>query len=130
MFKIRPPLQSLRVLKSSAAREDQRCNLISSIYFGYNVRKFLKIPGRFFIAVIIVFLIVGLQAIDALAYVDSFYGGVPAPGLHETEKERWGFKQLYEDNLISIFYARGPTGWGTEPEDVESLAVNGVDILY
>ncbi len=130
MFKIRPPLQSLRVLKSYCTREVYRNNLTSSIYFRYNVRKFLKIPGRFFIAVIIVFLIVGLKAIDALAYVDAFYEGSATPGLHETEKERWGFRELAEGNLISIFYARGPSGWGSEPEALEWLADNGVDILY
>ncbi len=130
MFKIRPPLKGLRVLKSYCTREDHESILMSSSYFRYSVRKFLKIPGRSFIAVIIVFLIVGLQAIDALAYVDAFYEGGPCPGLHETEKERWGFKQLAEENLISVFYARGPAGWGAGPEALEWLADNGIDILY
>ena len=62
--------------------------------------------------------------------IDTFYGGCPAGGFHETEKERWGYKQLAERDLISIFQARGPTGWGTEPEDVEWLADHGIDILY
>ncbi|NVM57541.1 MAG: hypothetical protein HWN51_05420, partial [Desulfobacterales bacterium] len=63
-------------------------------------------------------------------YIDTFYEGAPSPGMHATIKERWGFKDLADRNLISIFYARGPTGFATEPEDVAWLACNGIDILY
>ena len=93
-------------------------------------RRVWKFFGRIFIIIIVVLSVIYFKTPDTSEYVDTFYGGAPAPGFHQTDKERWGFKQLAERNLISIFYARGPTGFGTEPVDVEWLADNGVDILY
>lgn len=83
-----------------------------------------------FLPVVIVLFMNNLQAQELPNSIDTFYEGAPAPGVHATDKERWGFKQLADDNLISIFYARGPTGFGTEPDDVEWLADNGLDVLY
>ena len=71
-----------------------------------------------------------IRAQEGTNYIDTFYEGAPSPGMHATDKERWGYKDLADRNLISIFYARGPTGFATEPEDVAWLARNGIDILY
>ncbi len=71
-----------------------------------------------------------VRAQEGMQYINTFYEGAPAPGMAATEKERWGYRDLADRNLISVFYARGPTGFGGEPEDVAWLARNGIDILY